>query len=85
MRAAVVVKLNVESTKIGLMFMVDLLNEIRFRNSLLTCADHDRRAVRIIATNVNTAISTQFLKPAPNIGLNVFHQVPEMNGTIGIG
>jgi hypothetical protein len=30
-------------------------------------------------------VATQFLEPNPDISLNVFQQVAEVNGTIGIG
>ena len=83
-RAAIVVELDIESGKIALMFFVRAGNEFLFGHALLLRADHDRRAVRVISAEIDAAIATQLLKPHPNVSLNVFNQVPDMDRAVGI-
>jgi hypothetical protein len=42
-------------------------------------------SVCVVGTDVNTLVPSQFLKSHPDIGLDIFHQVPQMNRTVGIG
>jgi len=50
----------------------------------LTGANHDGGSVGIISTNVDAAVATQFLKPDPNVSLDVFHQMTDVNRAVGI-
>jgi hypothetical protein len=50
-----------------------LSDEFGFGNSLFPRTDHNSGAMRIVTTDINTTVSAQFLKPNPNIGLDVFH------------
>jgi hypothetical protein len=41
--------------------------------------------VCIIGTYIDTFVAAQFLKPHPDIGLDVFHKMANVNGAICIG
>ena len=41
--------------------------------------------MRIVGANKQASVSTQLLKSDPNVGLDVFHQVAEMNTAVGVG
>ena len=72
-------------SKIILMFLVNLLDKLLFGNTSLPCADHDGCAVSVITTNINALVSLQFLEPDPNVGLNVLHQMADVDRAIRIG
>jgi hypothetical protein len=59
-------------------------NELLLADPLLFGTDHDRRAVRVVGTDVDTAVAAQFLKTDPDIGLYVLDQVPDVNRTVGV-
>jgi hypothetical protein len=44
-----------------------------FASAFLSGADHDRGAVGVVGTDVNSAVPAEFLKPHPDVGLHVFH------------
>jgi len=48
-------------------------------------ADHDGGVVGVIGAKIETISTTHFMKTDPDIGLNVFHQMTQMNGTVGVG
>ena len=51
----------------------------------LASADHDRGAVRVVGAEVEAAVAAQLLKAHPDVGLDVLHQMAQMDVTIGIG
>ncbi len=83
-RAAVVIELDIKTRKVPLVLGMHPLDILLLANPLLLGTDHDRRAVRIVGTDVNTAMTTQLLKPDPDIGLHVFDQMPDMNRPVGV-
>ena len=46
--------------------------------------EHNCRAVSIIGTHIGDGMPQRFHRSHPNIGLNIFHQMPQMNRAIGI-
>ena len=60
-------------------------NQFFFAASFFSRANHDRGAVGIISTNVNAAIANQLLKTNPNIRLDVFDQVTDVDRSVGVG
>jgi hypothetical protein len=66
-------------------FTVHAFNQGFGCNALSFSAQHDGRAVGIVSANVMALVPLHFLEAHPDIGLNVFHKVPEVNGTIGVG
>ena len=53
-------------------------------DAFLFGAKHNRRAVRIVGTDVGRGVADQILKAHPNVGLNIFDQVTEVNGAVGV-
>jgi len=84
-RAAVVVEFDLEAGKVALMLFVRPRDELFFRHAMLLGTDHDRSAVGVVGAKVNAVVSAQLLKADPDIGLNVFNQVANVNRTVGIG
>ena len=54
------------------------------RNPFLASTDHNRRAVRVICTHIDALVAHHLLVTHPEVGLKIFHQVTQMQGTIGI-
>ena len=59
-------------------------DELLLRNALLLGADHDGGAVSVVGTDVNAAMTAHFLKPHPNICLQIFYQMTDVDRAIGI-
>ena len=76
--------LDVEFGEVALVFLLHIGDQRFLAATFLSCADHDRRAVRVIGTHVETPMSAQLLKPNPNIGLDILDQVAQMDRPIGV-
>ena len=55
------------------------------RHTLALRADHDRRAVRILRTDVETVVAEHLLQPDPDVRLHRLDDVTEMQRPIRIG
>ncbi len=71
-----------EVAQVGLLHVGD---QGFFVAPFLPGANHDGRAVRVVGAEVKAAMPTQFLEAHPDVGLDVFDQVAEMDVAIGIG
>jgi hypothetical protein len=60
-------------------------DEFGFGPSLLPSADHNRGSVRIVCANENASPTNETLKANPNIGLNVFDEMAQVDMAIRIG
>jgi hypothetical protein len=54
-------------------------------DAFLLGAEHDGRTVSIVSTHVVAFITAQALKTCPNISLDVFNHMTDMDRAIGIG
>jgi len=81
----VIIECDAELGKIGQMFFFDLGDKLFRGNAFPISPEHDRRAVRVVRADVIAKVAALFLETHPNIGLNIFNQVAEMNGAVGIG
>ena len=84
MGTAVVIELNLEAVEVFHMGGVHRGDESFFLNAFGTGTEHDRGSVSIVGTDVDTVISTQFLKPCPDVGLDVLDKMTEMDMSIGV-
>ena len=66
------------------MFFPNISNEFFRGDAFFFSAQHDRGAMCVISANVMHLVTTHSLKANPNIGLYVFHQMADMDLTIGI-
>jgi len=78
--------LRVESAeKIARMFAENALHQLLWCDAVFFGAQHDRRAVLVVGAAVMHFIALHALKAHPDIGLDIFDQMPEVDGAIGIG
>ncbi len=82
--AAVVVELDIEAGEIAHVRLLHIGDQFFFGAAFLAGTDHDRGAVSIVGTDVNAAVAAQLLEPHPDIGLDILHQVPDMDVPVGI-
>ena len=55
------------------------------RLALLLGRDHDGRAVRVVGAHEMHLGAVHALEPHPDVGLDVLHHVPDVEGRIGVG
>ncbi len=80
----VIIKADIKRGKVGLVLGFYISNLLFRRVTKLLRFQHDRRTVRIVRTHVSAIHTAQFLEAHPNIGLDIFHQMAEVNRTIGV-
>ena len=85
MRGVVVVESDVEACEIPFVFFLNTRNQGFRRNAFLFSPQHNRGSVGVVGTDVVTLMPSHLLETGPNIGLDIFDQMPEVNRTIGIG
>ena len=84
MGAAIIVKLDIETSKVVLMRSVHASNELFFAATLLPSTLHDGSAVRVVRTDINAPLASQFLETDPDIGLDVLDKVSDVDRAIGV-
>ena len=75
---------NEKTAEVAQVFAVAFVDELLRRDAFLLSAQHDRRAVRVIGANVVAFMAAQALEAYPDIGLDIFHHVAEVNRAVGI-
>ena len=55
-----------------------------FRAAFPASSNHDRRAVRVVGTDIEAPMAAQFLKSHPDVRLDVFHQMADMDMSVGV-
>ena len=83
-RAVVLVMVNEKAAEIAQMLAVALVDELLRRDAFLFRAQHDRRAVRVVGADIVALMPAQALEAYPDIGLDIFHHVAEVNRAVGI-
>lgn len=81
----VVVEANTEGREIRLVFLRYLRDQLLGLDAVLAGAQHDGRTVGVVGTDIIATMPAHLLETDPNIRLNVFHQVADVDGTVGIG
>ena len=79
-----IVKLDMKSIEISFMLLPYTLYQLPRCNTLLLGAKHNWRTVRIISAHIMYLVCLHFLKTYPDIRLDVFHQMAEMDAAVGI-
>ena len=82
--AVVVIEADVETGKIPRVLTVHALDQLPRRNAFLVRAQHDRRAVGVVGADVMHLVAQHSLQTHPDIGLNVFDQVADVDGAVGV-
>src|SRR5271157_1131384 len=55
------------------------------RDALVPGADHHRRAVGVVRAHVPALVAAHLLEPHPEVGLEVFHEMPQVDVAVGVG
>jgi len=82
--AAIVVEQDVEAGKIAHVGGPHIFNHRFRRATLLAGAQHDGGAMRVVGTQEQAGAAAQSLETDPDVGLDVFDQVAEMDVSVGV-
>ena len=85
MGGVIIVVADAEAGEVGQVFGVGFLNHLFGRDALFFGGEHDGRAVRVVGAAVVAFVAAQFLEAHPNVGLDVFDHVAEVDAAVGIG
>ncbi|MCY1562429.1 hypothetical protein D9M68_998240 [compost metagenome] len=83
--AVPVVEADVETVQVGLAAGGDVGHELLRRLAGLARRDHDGRAVRVVGTDEVHLVALHALVPHPDVRLDVFHDVADVEMTVGVG
>ena len=85
MSAVVVVEIHLEVGKVPLVVRFHLGNLLLRGDAVFLGLEHDGGAVGIVSADIGALLATELLEANPDVGLDVFQQMAEMNGAIGVG
>ena len=83
--AVPVVKADVETVEVLRAAGGDVGHELLRRLAGLLGRDHDRRAVRVVGADEMHLVALHALEAHPDVGLDVFDQMAEVDGAVGVG
>jgi hypothetical protein len=83
--AAVVVELDLKPGEVAAVLVAGDGDEFFFGDAGFTSRDHDRGAVGVVGADVDTVLALQLLEADPDIGLDVLHEVADMDRPVGVG
>ena len=66
------------------MLLSDLADKLLRGNAFPVGLEHDRRAVRVVRANIITGVAALFLEAYPDVGLDVFDQMADMDRAVSI-
>ncbi len=84
MRRVEMVEADQEARPIGVMQGADLGNQLLRRGALFVGMHHDGRPMRVIGADEVHGMPLCTLKPHPDVGLDVFHDVANVKRAIGV-
>jgi hypothetical protein len=84
-RRVIVIEAHEEGVEVRGMGFVHAPHELFGADALITSPDHDRRAVRIVRADKHTVVAYETLEASPDVRLDVFDQMPQVNVSIRIG
>ena len=82
MSGVIVIEANPKAGKIGLMLFGHIGNHLFWSHTQLLSLEHDRCAMGIICTDEVDGVAAQALITHPDISLDMFQHVAEVNGAI---
>ena len=85
MGRVVVVEADQEVVEILLVLGADVGNELLGFDAHVARLEHDRRAVRVVRADIDAVVAAQLLEAHPHVGLDVLHQMAEMDRPVGVG
>ena len=84
MRGVEVVDRDVEVGEIAGLLHAHPRDQVLGRDAFLPCLEHDRRAVRVARADEQAVVSAQPLVADPDVGLDVFQRVAEVQSAVGV-
>ena len=84
MGAVIIVVADAETGKVGEVLFAHFGNHVFRRNALFLRGKHHGRAVGVVGAAVVAFVAAQFLEAYPNVGLDVFDHVAEVDAAVGI-
>ena len=82
--AVILVMIDEKALKIAHVRFAHAVNERLRADAFLLRTQHDGRAVGVVGANVVAFVAAHALEAHPDIRLNVFDQMPEVNIAVGI-
>ena len=83
--SVVVIEADAEAGKVGGVLIPHLVDLILGRDAALARFQHDRCAVSIVGADIQAFMAAHALETHPDVGLDVLHQMAQMDGAVGIG
>ena len=83
--AVIIVVADEKAGEVGEVLFAHFGNHVFGRDALFLCGQHHGRAVGVVGAAVVALVAAQFLKAHPNVGLDVFDHVAEVDAAVGIG
>ena len=80
-----VVKIDQKAGKVLFVGCLDNVDLLLCRYAQLLGFQHDGRAVSIVGTNIAAVVAAHFLEAHPDIGLDGFQDMTQVQGAIGVG
>ena len=80
----IVVEADVKTTEILLVLVPDTINQVFGRDAFPLGTEHNGSPMSIVRANVVAVLATHFLIAHPDIRLNVFQQMAQVDGAIGV-
>ena len=75
---------DIEVGEIAAMLGANPLNQSFGCNAFFARLEHDRRTMGILGTDIVSLVTLKPLKAGPNVSLNVFDQMSQMNRPVGV-
>jgi hypothetical protein len=85
MRGVIIVEADREIVEIAAVFLAHALDQLLGRDAFRLGLEHDGRAVRVVRADVVDLVSAHPLEPDPDVGLDVFQKMPDMNRPVRVG
>jgi hypothetical protein len=84
-RGVVVVECHMEAGEVAGVLAVHAGDQLLRGDAFLVGAQHDRRAVGVVGADViDLSVGLHSLEAHPDIGLDVFHEVAEVDAAVGV-
>ena len=84
-RRVVVVEFDMEAGEVTAVLAMDPLDQGLGGDAFLLGAQHDRRAVGVVGADIVALVAAHLLEAHPDVGLDVFDEMAQMDGAVGIG
>ena len=85
MRAVIIIKVKMKTAEGPVMFVMHAGNQSVRRDAFFFGAQHDRGAMGIVGANIIGFVSAHFLEAHPNVGLDIFNQMAQVDVAVRIG